>query len=141
MPPDFFWRGAAGVVSDSDGVFGAQCQERAFIRLGRVAAQFFEGDIFEPFSGVREGADERPDGGVGVFKGGAFGGQIIGEFGGGGISGIEKFAHAGGIDAHGADHSGEDYEAILGGIGGIKNGFFVFLVVFIVGEGLSFNHH
>ena len=88
---------------------------------------------------------------VGVTKRQAFFDQIVGQVGGGGVAFFDGGFHGRGVDGDAAfllagggvelaaDHFAEDAQGVFERVHGVKQGLFVFLVVFVVGQGLAFH--
>ena len=85
---------------------------------------------------------------VGIAKGHAFLDQVVGQVGGGGIAAQGGLLHGGCIDLQGtvvaavavgltADHFGKDAQGVAQRVHGVEQGLLVFLVVLVVGQGLT----
>ena len=77
---------------------------------------------------------------VGFPEGHALFGQVVGAVGGGDKTAVGGPAHVGPVDREGVDHGGEDGQAELYGVNGVKHRLLVLLHVLIIGQGNAFHH-
>ena len=81
------------------------------------------------------------DGFVSVTEGQAFANEVVCKVRGSRIAEHDSFTHTGFVDLDAGDHFDESAQSVFDGINRVKERFFVFLVVLVVGKRLSLHQH
>ncbi len=103
--------------------------------------QIFERQLAQIYAGAVGMAHGQRHHFVAVAERHAFFHQIIGQIGGGGKTLHHGCAHVFGLHGNAAHHVGINAQGVDQRVYRVKQRLFVFLVVFIVGQGLRFHQH